>query len=170
MGQCRDPVLPQGSLREPRAEQAAFKAKFGYDLAPPADWQQFRDVAIFFTRDTDSDGKTDLYGTDVKGANSGGMDGRRAAGRLARRRARRRRQRGHRRCSASRGAGVLHWSALRPITSAPKAWCRSTGATAQNLFYQGQTAMMRFWAHAYRLTPEDFKVAGQRRRGADDRR
>ena len=32
---------------------------------------------------------------------------------------------------------------------------------AQNMFYQGQTAMMKFWAHAYRLTPEDSKVSGK---------
>jgi ABC-type glycerol-3-phosphate transport system substrate-binding protein len=31
---------------------------------------------------------------------------------------------------------------------------------AQNNFYQGQTALMRFWAHAYRLTPEDSLVEG----------
>ncbi len=31
-------------------EQAAFKAKYNYDLAPPKTWQQFHDVAEFFTR------------------------------------------------------------------------------------------------------------------------
>ena len=29
---------------------AAFKAKYGYDLAPPADWKQLRDIAEFFHR------------------------------------------------------------------------------------------------------------------------
>jgi multiple sugar transport system substrate-binding protein len=35
---------------EDPAEMAAFKEKYGYDLAPPADWQQLRDIAEFFTR------------------------------------------------------------------------------------------------------------------------
>ncbi|MBN8524484.1 MAG: extracellular solute-binding protein [Planctomycetes bacterium] len=32
------------------AEQAAFKAKFGRDLAVPATWEEFRDIASFFQR------------------------------------------------------------------------------------------------------------------------
>lgn len=32
------------------AEMEAFKAKYGYDLAPPADWKQLRDIAEFFHR------------------------------------------------------------------------------------------------------------------------
>lgn len=35
---------------EDPAEMAAFKAKYGYDLAPPVDWQQLRDIAEFFNR------------------------------------------------------------------------------------------------------------------------
>jgi multiple sugar transport system substrate-binding protein len=31
-------------------EQAAFKAKYGYDLKPPVTYEQYRDVAAFFTR------------------------------------------------------------------------------------------------------------------------
>lgn len=31
-------------------EMAAFKAKYGYDLAAPTSWQQYRDSAEFFTR------------------------------------------------------------------------------------------------------------------------
>ncbi len=31
-------------------EQAAFKAKYGYDLAPAQNWTQYRDIAEFFTR------------------------------------------------------------------------------------------------------------------------
>lgn len=40
-----------------------FKAKYGYELKPPDTWLQFRDIAEFFTRDTNNDGKIDLYGT-----------------------------------------------------------------------------------------------------------
>lgn len=32
------------------AEAAAFKTKYGYDLAPPQDYKQWRDIAEFFTR------------------------------------------------------------------------------------------------------------------------
>lgn len=37
-------------LFENADEQAAFKAKYGYDLAPPTTWQQYYDTAEFFTR------------------------------------------------------------------------------------------------------------------------
>ncbi|HEX9043907.1 MAG TPA: sugar ABC transporter substrate-binding protein [Candidatus Limnocylindrales bacterium] len=34
------------------SEQSAFKAKYGYDLAPAQNWTQYRDIAEFFTRKT----------------------------------------------------------------------------------------------------------------------
>lgn len=37
-------------LFEHADEARAFRAKYGYDLAPPADYKQWRDVAEFFTR------------------------------------------------------------------------------------------------------------------------
>ena len=38
-------------LLEDPTEQAAFKAKYGYDLpSPPQTWEQHRDIAEFFTR------------------------------------------------------------------------------------------------------------------------
>ena len=37
-------------LLDDATEQAAFKAKYGYDLAAPTDWKQHRDIAEFFTR------------------------------------------------------------------------------------------------------------------------
>ena len=49
-------------LFEDPAEMAAFKDKYGYDLAAPSDMAQLLDVAEFFTRDTDGDGSIDLYG------------------------------------------------------------------------------------------------------------
>ncbi len=43
------------------AEQAAFKAKHGYDLAPPRTWAQHADIAAFFNRpDKGMFGSTDL--------------------------------------------------------------------------------------------------------------
>lgn len=44
-------------LFEDPKEQAAFKQKYGYDLKTPDTWQQFRDIAEFFTRPDKS-----LYG------------------------------------------------------------------------------------------------------------
>ena len=40
-------------LFEDPAEQAAFKEKYGYDLAPPQTYQEARDMAEFFTRPDD---------------------------------------------------------------------------------------------------------------------
>jgi multiple sugar transport system substrate-binding protein len=37
-------------LIEDATEKAAFKAKYGYDLAPAKTWQQYQDIAAFFTR------------------------------------------------------------------------------------------------------------------------
>jgi len=37
-------------LFENPKERAAFKAKYGRDLAPPKTWQELRDIAAFFTR------------------------------------------------------------------------------------------------------------------------
>jgi multiple sugar transport system substrate-binding protein len=45
-------------LFESTAEQAAFKTKYGRDLAVPKTWDEFKDVASFFTRPSDR-----LYGT-----------------------------------------------------------------------------------------------------------
>lgn len=43
-------------------EQAAFKAKYGYDLAVPQTWAQLRDIAEFFTR---PDATPPLYGLSI---------------------------------------------------------------------------------------------------------
>lgn len=48
---------------EDAAEKANFMAKYGYELQYPRTWDQFRDVCEFFTRDTDGDGKIDMWGT-----------------------------------------------------------------------------------------------------------
>jgi multiple sugar transport system substrate-binding protein len=43
----------QKSLFEDPAKQAAFKEKYGYDLAPPETWAQVKDQAIFFSNPPD---------------------------------------------------------------------------------------------------------------------
>jgi multiple sugar transport system substrate-binding protein len=43
----------QKSLYEDEAKKAAFKEKYGYDLAPPETWAQVKDQAIFFSNPPD---------------------------------------------------------------------------------------------------------------------
>jgi len=45
-------------LFEDQSEQRAFQERFGYHLTPPRTWDQFRDLARFFTRP-----EQELYGT-----------------------------------------------------------------------------------------------------------
>ncbi|MBL9057914.1 MAG: sugar ABC transporter substrate-binding protein [Rhodobacteraceae bacterium] len=51
----------QKSLYTDPAKAEAFKAKFGYDLAPPETWDQFRDQAMFFAA------PPNFYGTQYAG-------------------------------------------------------------------------------------------------------
>lgn|GEM_PF-287047 len=44
-------------------EKENFKKEYGYELKVPETWQEFRDAAKFFTRDTNGDGNIDIYGT-----------------------------------------------------------------------------------------------------------
>lgn len=144
-------VFYRKDLWEDPANQAAFKEKYGYDLVPPATWQQWRDMASFFTKD-------DMYGTVVIGGTSeewmaevlqAGSPGV---------------------ILDDQGQVILdnqaHIDALEnyraPLCldkSVPENALEISWGEAQNLFYQGQTAMMKFWAHAYRMTPEDSKIS-----------
>lgn len=147
-------------LFEDPAQQAAFKAAYGYDLKPPTTWQEFRDAAKFFTQDTDGDGQIDLYGTDVKGAVEtewlatvlqAGSPGTVLDGD------------GNVIIDNPQHLAALEYYAALNCTDkvSPSGVAQIGWAEAENLFYQGQTAMLRFWAHAYRLTPEDSKVEGK---------
>ena len=49
-------------MEDPK-EKAAFKAKYGYELAPPKTGDQYNDIAEFFTRPDDN-----LYGLSAAGA------------------------------------------------------------------------------------------------------
>lgn len=132
--------------------KADFEAKYGYPLAPPTTWEEYTDAAEFFTRDTDGDGAIDLYGTDVKGAvetewlatvSQAGetqmvLDP--ASGEVTI-------------DSADHLAALDFYTSLLPY--APAGAAQLDWAGAQNLFYQGQLAMMRFWGHAYTQTPDD---------------
>lgn len=145
-------VFYRKDLFEDPANMAAFEAEYGYPLAPPADWQQWRDMAKFFTTD-------DMHGTVVIGLNpEDWMTAVLQAGSPGV-------------ILDDEGTVILdnqaHIDALEfyraPLCedgSAPENALEIGWGEAQNLFYQGQTAMMKFWAHAYRLTPEDSTVSG----------
>jgi ABC-type glycerol-3-phosphate transport system substrate-binding protein len=139
-------------------EKAAFQAKYGYALVPPTTWKQYKDVAEFFTRDTNGDGQTDLYGTDVKGAVETEWLATVS-------------QTGEKTMVLDPKSGDVtiddadHLAALNFYTSllpyAPPGAAQLDWAGAQNLFYQGKLAMMRFWGHAYTQTPANAKVKGK---------
>lgn len=134
------------------ANQAAFKKQYGYDLAPPEDWQQFADAAQFFT-------DKGMYGTDVKGAvetewlatlmqagaenmvltpdGKADIDTPEALEAL------------------DFYAGLNTELKVSPPGAAQIDW-----GAAQNLYNQGETAMTRFWAHAYTQIPDDSPAKG----------
>lgn len=55
-------VLYRKDLIDNVTERQAFRERHGYDLAPPQDWQQYRDIAEFFTRPDEK-----FYGTLLQG-------------------------------------------------------------------------------------------------------
>jgi len=59
-------VIYREDLLEDAANQAAFKDKYGMDLRVPVTWDEYMNQVDFFTRDTDGDGKRDLYGTVIQ--------------------------------------------------------------------------------------------------------
>lgn len=142
-------------LFEDATNKADFQAKYGYPLAAPTTWEQYRDIAEFFTRDTDGDGTVDLYGTDVKGAvetewlatvSQAGesqmvLDPSNGDVTID---------------DADHKAALDFYVSLLPY--APSGAAQLDWAGSQNLFYQGKLAMMRFWGHAYRQTPADSPI------------
>jgi multiple sugar transport system substrate-binding protein len=55
-------VLYRKDLMEDAAEQQSFRKRYGYKLAPPQDWKQYRDLAEFFNRPAEG-----FYGTLLQG-------------------------------------------------------------------------------------------------------
>jgi len=140
-------------LFEDKAQQSAFKARFGYDLAPPTTWQQFTDAARFFT-------KGGMYGTDVKGdvetewlahvlqAGSPGVVLDDSGDVII--------------DNAQHVEALTFYSNLKNQYKVDPAGAAQVGwPEAQNLFYQGKTAMTRFWAHLYRQIPSSAPVYGK---------
>jgi ABC-type glycerol-3-phosphate transport system substrate-binding protein len=138
------------------AEQTAFEERYGYPLAPPADWTQYRDVAEFFTRDTDGDGTTDLFGTDLKGAvatdwlaavSQAGADAMVLDGETV---------------TVNDPAHVAALDFYRSLVPfAPPGSARLDTAGARILFYSGSLAMMRFWGSAYPDISEQSPMRGK---------
>jgi multiple sugar transport system substrate-binding protein len=135
-------------------EKAAFKAKYGYDLAPPKTWQQFEDAAKFFTR------PPSLYGTDVKGAvetewlatvlqaGAGSMVLDKTGKVIIN--------------DPAHKAALDYYAKLNTVDKvSPPGAAQIDWAAAQNLFNQGKTAMTRFWGHAYTQIPADSPVKGK---------
>ncbi|NEM91123.1 extracellular solute-binding protein [Galbitalea soli] len=133
------------------ANQAAFKAKYGYDLKPPTTWQQYTDAAAFFTKDG-------MYGAPLPGAvetqflavlSQAGeknmvltADGKKST-----------------LDDATTLTALNYYDSLAkygPPGAAAVDW-----NAAQNLYNQGKAAMMLFWGHAYRQIPTDSPVFGK---------
>lgn len=133
--------------------QQAYQEAYGEELTVPQTWQQYRQVAEYFTQA----GAGSYYGTDVKGAvetewlatlSQAGetvmvadTDGHVSLG------------------SPESQAALDFYTSLLPF--APAGAAQLDWAGAQNLFNQGQLAMTRFWGHAYRQVPEDSPVHGK---------
>ena len=59
-------IYRKDMLEDPK-EQAAFKAKYDMDLEIPKTWDEYWKQVEFFSRDTNNDGKTDMFGTVIQG-------------------------------------------------------------------------------------------------------
>ena len=139
--------------------QADFKQKYGYDLQPPTTWQQYQDIAKFFTRDG-------MYGTGVLGMNNGDS----VASWLDH--------------AAQAGAGPLvigkdgkanvntapYVKALDYLTqilrtdkSAPEGALNMASSEISKAFFDGKLAMMMEWGHFFVQAndPNASKVAGK---------
>lgn len=144
-------------LFEDAKNKAAFKSKYGYDLAAPTTWAQYNDIATFFTDNASTTGVK--YGADVKGkvetewlaqvlqagAKSVVLDDK---GQVIVN-------------DAAHKMALDEYVKLARAQKAPPGASQIDWAAAQNLFNQGQLAMTRFWAHAYTQIPKDSAVYGK---------
>ena len=159
-------LMYRTDLFEDPDEMAAFKAEYGYELAPPTTWQDNRDVAKFFTRDTNGDGETDLYGTGIFGK----TDGDTACCWLEESV-----QAGAKPVVLGDDGEVLvnqkpYVDALTFLSdivnedkSCPPGAMEMASGEVSEMFYQGNLAMMLNWGHFYLAAnnPETSKVAGK---------
>jgi multiple sugar transport system substrate-binding protein len=133
------------------ANKAAFKAKYGYDLKPPTTWQQYSDAAAFFT-------KGGMYGAPLPGAEE-------TQYLAALSQAGEKNMVLNKAGTKSTLGDAPSLAALNYYTSlakyAPAGAAAVDWNAAQNLYNQGKSAMMLFWAHAYRQIPSNSPVYGK---------
>jgi ABC-type glycerol-3-phosphate transport system substrate-binding protein len=131
--------------------KAAFKKAYGYELAAPKTWKQYVDTAKFFT-------KNGMYGTDVVGVNpeeyeafvlQAGSPGVifDAQGNVIIDN------------KAHADALAYYVDLFRKHKVTPPSVLDIDWGAAQKLFYDGKTAMMLFWGHAYHQIPKDSPYA-----------
>ncbi|WP_242965229.1 ABC transporter substrate-binding protein [Petroclostridium xylanilyticum] len=159
-------LLYRKDLFEDPKEKEAFQKQYGYELQPPKTWKEYRDVAKFFTRDTNNDGQIDIYGTSVFGANNGDS----VASWLDHVM-----QAGARPLVVGNNGEVLvnkepYVKALEFLTtilredkSVPPGALEMASAETSELFWNGKLAMMLAWGHFYVPSndPQKSKVAGK---------
>lgn len=155
-------LIYRKDLFEDSANKEKFKQQFGYELEPPKNWKEYRDVAKFFTRDTDGDGNIDLYGTSVFGLNNGDsvcswLDHATQAGAKPL-------------VVDANGKVIVneepYVKALQFLTdiyrtdkSAPPETLSMASAETADLFWNGKLAMMLAWGHFY--VPSNQKMPGK---------
>ena len=140
-------------------QQANFKAQFGYDLQPPATWQQYIDAAQFFTQ-KDASGQPSMYGTALTGAEDTDLELLAlAAGSPGV-------------VLDSNGKSIIsnsaHQQALQFLSdlsckyrvTAPNPQSEDWNAT-QALLNAGKVAEIFFWGHNYRQIPADAPAFGK---------
>lgn len=159
-------IIYRTDLFEDETNKTDFKAEYGYDLHPPKTWTEYRDIAKFFTRDTDQDGKVDMYGTTVFGANNGDavaswLDHATQAGTES--------------LVIDKNGEVIvntepYVESLQFLTdilnkdqSVPNGALEIASAETSELFWSGKAAMMIAWGHFYIPSndPKQSQVAGK---------
>ncbi|MFB4169917.1 extracellular solute-binding protein [Virgibacillus sp. JSM 102003] len=142
-------LLYRKDLFEDENNKSKFEAEFGYELAPPTNWQQYKDVARFFGNNEDY---PELYGTTVFGASSGDsvaswLDHVSQAG-------------ADNLVLDGNGEVVVndqyHVAALNMLNDlvstdgiVPENTLETASAETAELFYNGNLAMMLAWGHFY---------------------
>ncbi|SHM76625.1 extracellular solute-binding protein [Gracilibacillus kekensis] len=156
-------LLYRKDLFEDENNKSAFEAEFGYELAPPGDWEQYKDIASFFGNNEDY---PELYGTSVFGASSGDsvaswLDHVTQAG-------------ADNLVLDDNGEVIVndqyHVDALNMLNdlvstegSVPENTLETASAETAELFYNGNLAMMLAWGHFYvpANDPDTSDVAGK---------
>ncbi|WP_409291313.1 ABC transporter substrate-binding protein [Peribacillus sp. SCS-37] len=159
-------LIYRKDLFEDEKNKADFKAKYGYELRPPTTWKEYSNTAKFFTKDTDKDGKVDMYGTTVFGANNGDavaswLDHAAQAGAKPLVVG----EKGKVLVSSKPYVDSLQFlvDLLKKDKSVPSGALEMASAETSELFWNGKSAMMLAWGHFYVPSNDakQSKVAGK---------